>query len=141
MERTGGCNSHGNGFSSGMRTGAGGQFPSSSQLMGPGTNPCPPSVPNASVGVGGDMCCGNGQSQAGPNTPHMSSGMNSQMAGYQGGTMSNGLPGIRGGNQGNNFMANGGFQNEFGSHGQVCVNCINQASNYEHRLFVLMKPH
>ena len=132
MAGSGGCNMpsgnlHGNAFPGGMRGGAGSQFPSTGQPVGAGNNACQPGVPgapNTTVG-GGDMCCGNGQSQ-GPNAQHISSGMNSQMGGYQGCT-SNGMPGIRPGMQGNNFMPNGGgFHNDFvGSHGQVKRNIKN----------------
>ena len=112
----------GNGFPGSMRGGMGGQFPPSGHPLGNSSSSCPPGAsgaPNTS-GSGGDMCCGTGPSQV-SNAQHLSSGMGSQMTNFQGGS-SNGLAGSRsgGGVQGNNFMSNGGFPNEYmGSHGQV----------------------
>ena len=113
----------GNGFPGGMRGGMGGQFPPSGHSVGNSGSSCPPGgvtgAPNTSVS-GGDMCCGTGQSQGPNNAQHLSTGMGSQMTNFQG-CSSNGMTGSRsGGVQGNNFMSNGGFHNEYmGSHGQV----------------------
>ena len=124
MSGTSGCNPtsnvQGNGFPGGMRSGATGHFPPSGQSLGPGNNSCQPGVPgtpNSSVS-GGDVCCGNGQSQ-GPSSQQLSGGINTQMGGYQGCT-SNGMAGMRAGMHGNNFMPSGSFHNEYiNSHGQV----------------------
>ena len=116
-------NMPGNGFPGGMRGGMSGQFPPSGHPLGNSGNTCPPGssgAPNTSVTCA-DMGCGPGQSQ-GPNSQHLSGGMGSQMTNFQG-CSSNSMTGSRGsggGVQGNSFMSNGGFHNEYmGSHGQV----------------------
>ena len=109
-------NFHGNGLPAGMRGGnstGGGQLPSSNPSMGMGTNPCQPGAANTIAGGSGDMCCGNGP---GLNTQQMPSGMNSS---YQSCNPNSTRSGT--GVQGNNSMSSGGFNNEFGLHGQVIL--------------------
>ena len=120
MPGSGGGNSsgnfHGNGLPAGMRGGnstGGGQLPSSNPSMGMGTNPCQPGAANTIAGGSGDMCCGNGP---GLNTQQMPSGMNSS---YQSCNPNSTRSGA--GVQGNNSMSSGGFNNEFGLHGQVMI--------------------
>ena len=117
MPGSGGCNSsgnfHGNGLPSGMRGGnstGGGQLPSSNPSMGMGNNPCQPGMASTSAGGSGDMCCGNGP---GLNTPQMPN------SSYQSCNPNSTRSGT--GGQGNNSMSSGGFNNEFGLHGQVIL--------------------